>query len=468
MRRIDRRQRRQQAANTAPPPTGVVSPEQSASEAASAPAIPQRGRRVSPGVPQGVFWLLGTFFILEYSRIPSIFPFIGAIRVQMLLLVALVVCLFRFADKSIWRQPVTKWMFAFGILCGLGILFTPNTRAAFNMMVNILTYLGAVVLPLIAFVKTADRMRWFLGLFVSVAAFVAIWSMTHGGKGPGGFIGDENDCALVLNFALPFAVALVGWPNLSGGQRWFYRVCALLIVLGSIATVSRGGFLGLVAACLVSFWYSKQKMKILGWSAVVVMFSGVLAPIVLPPDYIKEVQSIGDVEDGTRQNRIYFWKLGWMMYKANPVLGVGAGNYPWTVADYERRLPPEQLFRNRYSGGRYAHSLYFTLMPELGTAGVVAYLALLVIALRAGWRLRKSARDLKETDAVQSAIHQRLGTAIIASLAAFSVTAAFISVLYYPCFWHLVGIAAASAALAAPPAADAANTKKTRRRGAVA
>lgn len=469
MKRSERRRIAPQAMAVGQPSASVGTPQSRGQIEAQTGGAGVRRRRAQQGaVPPVVYLLIGLFFVLEYSRLPSIIPIIGSIRAQMLVLAALIVCLFRFADKSVLQHPVTKWTFAFAVLCGLGILFTPNTRAAFNMMVNILTYLVAVSMPLIAFVKTADRMRWFLGLFVSAAAFVAVWSMTHGGKGPGGFIGDENDCALVLNFALPFAVALIGWPNLSTGQRWYYRLCALLIVLGSIATVSRGGFLGLIAACLVCFWYSKHKLRIIAWSAVVVMFSGAIAPLVLPPGYIEEMRSIGDVEDGTRQNRIYFWKLGWIMYKANPVLGVGAGNYPWTVADYERKLPPEKLFRNRYSGGRYAHSLYFTLLPELGTAGVVVFGALLIFTLRAGWSLRRSARDLKGVDEPRSIIHLRLGTAIIASLAAFAVTAAFISVLYYPCFWNLAGIAAAAGALAVPPTEVPKNSKNKRRRGATA
>lgn len=418
------------------------------------PVAGSRRRRPQQGaVPPIVYTLLGLFFVLEYSRIPSIVPILGMIRIQMLVLLALVVCWFKFADRSEIKHPIVKWVAAFAFLCALSIFYTPNTRAAFNMMMNIITYLAAGILPLLAFVRTTDRLKWFLELFVYANTFIAYWALTHGGTGPGGFITDENDCALVLNVALPLAVAVANWPGQTKAKKWIFLGCAVLLTFGSIATLSRGGFLGLVAAAACGFYVSRQKMRIVMLALGMAVIFIPLAPVVLPEKYIDEVKSINDPSDGTRQNRIYFWKLGWMMFKANPVLGVGAGNYPWTVADYERRLPAEERFRGRFSGGRPSHSLYFTLLPELGTVGVIVFGAIATHVLRSGLSRRqrtgakrKRGRKGGEPESQLTPDQQRcdlVGRAIVCSCMAFLASGAFISVLYYPSFWHLAGIAAA-------------------------
>ncbi|MBX5461131.1 MAG: O-antigen ligase family protein [Steroidobacteraceae bacterium] len=413
-------------------------------------------------IPKNVYLLLGTFLVLEYTRIPSIIPVLGVLRLQFLLTLLIAVAWFRYADRNDLRHPIVRWVLAFTFLCGLSVFYTPNTRAAFNMTVNIFLYLVAVILPLLAFVRTTDRLKWFLGLFTGSCVFISLWALTHAGMGPGGFITDENDCALVLNVALPFAVALAGWPAQTARARLFWMGGACLLVLGTVATMSRGGFLGLVACAAVMFWYARRKMRVIGIALVSLLIVVPVAPLVLPARYMDEIRSIGDPNDGTRQNRLYFWKLGWMMYKANPVLGVGAGNYPWTVSDYEKQLPPDQLFQNRYSGGRPSHSLYFTLLPELGTAGVIVFASLVYLVIQTGRRVQfrpprsraKSVRSRAPSatadepiPAEQLAI-DRVGRAVITSCVAFLATGAFISVLYYPSFWHLCGIAASLGTIA--------------------
>lgn len=410
-------------------------------------------------IPNSAYFVLGFFLVLDYTRVPSLIPVIGMLRLQLFGLLLLAFYWYKYANHGDLKHPIVKFVLLFGVLCGASILYTPNTRTAFNMMTNIFSYAVTIILPLLAFVRTVDRLKWFLRLFVLSNTFIALWALTHGGTGPGGFISDENDCALVLNVAMPFAIVLANWPGDARAKRLFWLGCGALLLLGSISTMSRGGFLGIVACAGTVFWYSRNKLKIIGILMAMMLVGIPLAPHILPAKYIAEIESISDPSDGTRQNRIYFWKLGWMMYTKNPVLGVGAGNYPWTVARYEQMLPREELFRGRYSGGRPAHSLYFTLLPELGTVGVIIFGTLVFRVIQTGRRVRvKPVADQKrmprgapppppaEPTTDDKAI-DLAGRALIASCIAYLGTGAFISVLYYPSFWHLCGIAACIGAI---------------------
>ena len=69
------------------------------------------------------------------------------------------------------------------------------------------------------------------------------------------------------------------------------------------------------------------------------------------------------------------------MWKANPVLGVGSGNFTWVIEKYQT---PEQFtkFGHGLGGSIIAHSLPVECIAELGTAGALAALVLVV----ATWR----------------------------------------------------------------------------------
>jgi O-antigen ligase len=397
--------------------------------------------------PQGIntntpFTLLLAYLFLEYTRLPSILRVLAILRVQLVILCVLLYFVFRLAGREQVANRATILMFVFAFICGLGTFIAPNTRAAFNMMMNILTYIGAGIVPMLLFANSLDKYRRLIAAWVGAIGFLGVWAVLHAGAGPSGFVSDENDCALVLNMAIPFAAILAGLPGTPRRKKLFYLGLALLLVLAVTVTLSRGGFLGLVAMGLVGFVFAKNRRKILLTLLAVAVPIAVVGPMLVPSNYVGEIESIEDPTDTTRLNRLYFWKLGWIMYEDNPVFGVGAGNYPWVVGSYEAKLPPEEVFRGLSSAARPCHSVYFTLFSEVGTAGTVVFLLLVASIVRAGLLMRRN----KLPDPDERRAFAGLGAATLASCAAFCVTGAFISVLYYPPFWHLVGLAAAGAA----------------------
>lgn len=399
---------------------------------------------------QGGFALLLIYFVLEYTRLTTIISPLGVLRLQLVVLVLLAIAALRSGVGPALKSTTARLIMAFALLCALGVFFAPNTRAAFNSSMNILTYLFAGMLPMLAFVHNLQRLRVFLKVWVFSIGFVGFWAVTHSGTGPGGFLTDENDCAMVLIIAMPFAIAFSTSRNESALMRWVMRGIAVLLFLGVIATFSRGGFLGLVAALGVGFLLSKRKGRILAITAAMAIPLVIAAPFIIPAKYVSEMETITDTSDQTRNYRVYLWGLAWGMYKQNPVVGVGAGNFPWTVHLYEAQLPPEKIFRKRYSGGFLCHSVYFTSLSELGTIGTALFLTLLWRSLKAGKVVARGGPEVDED-------LRKFGLALLTSIAGFAVSAVFISVLYYPPFWHLVALGAVM--LGMVRAADPASVK---------
>ena len=251
---------------------------------------------------------------------------------------------------------------------------------------------------------------------------------------------DENDLALALNVTIPLAFSMALIRTSSTGVRLLYFGATLLLVAGVLVSQSRGGFLGLVAAMGVIWWHSRHRLRNIVLAFIFLLISATAILSALPEGYVDEMVSITNEQDNTRQERMYFWKLGWIMFKDNPFFGVGAGNYPWTVHEYEAMLPVEEQ-NPRRMGGRPSHSLYFSLIPELGLAGIVPYVLLIGVSFR---RIRWGyVRHKKIDQHDDAAAEKRLYCqGLRAALYSFLVTSGFISVLYYPVGWYLFGLVA--------------------------
>jgi O-antigen ligase len=247
---------------------------------------------------------------------------------------------------------------------------------------------------------------------------------------------DENDFCLAINMIIPFC--FFSAVTLKGNKRIIYFGLSCLFLFVVILTKSRGGFVGLVAMLLYAWFRSRRKL-LMGFALTMLL---VFAVLVAPSTYDERIQSI--VEEGTRRgtaaDRIYIWKIGWDMFLDHPVLGVGQGNFPYEFRKYEVEAGFSEGLYGRSRAGRAAHSIYFTLLPELGVAGVLIFILILYNNfndLKFIRNLRKIGGDIVPDTEFQKI--QNYGMAIDCSMVAYLVSGTFISALYYPHFWILTG-----------------------------
>ena len=149
---------------------------------------------------------------------------------------------------------------------------------------------------------------------------------------------------------------------------------------------------------------------------------------VLPDGYVEDMESISDTEDTTRNLRYLHWTTAWEMFKDNPVLGVGPGNYPWRSHEYLHKSPYYDP-NARGRAARQSHSLYFTLIPEMGFVGIFIFLQIFITLIN---RLRSKSG--------YSSQQKALNYSFLASLSGIFISGAFISILYYPILWHILGL----------------------------
>ncbi|MCS6288442.1 MAG: O-antigen ligase family protein [Nitrospira sp.] len=348
-----------------------------------------------------------------------------------------------FSGRARLSNMQSKLWMGLLVFMALWVPFANNNFHAFSQLKDLTLYFF-FYLGILTFVNTTGKMQKLILVWLGVHALLAINGMLHGGRGVGGWLGDENDFAMEMNVAVPFAFFLYQGTT-AKGAKVLYLVLLGIFVLSSIATASRGGFLGLLAVGSFCWFYSPRKV----WSLVLLTGVLLLVLVAAPQEYWDRMQTITDdstMESGTAGQRMFTWGIGWEMFLANPVFGVGQGNFPWTIGEYLGG----RTWQTKSLAGRQAHSLYFTLLPELGLLGVLIFGSMVVFNYkdvrycnRLGMRRHLVHRH--EVVSVDADLEKAawFGNAILGALVAYLVTSTFISTLYYPTFWILTGLAVA-------------------------
>jgi len=86
-----------------------------------------------------------------------------------------------------------------------------------------------------------------------------------------------------------------------------------------------------------------------------------------------------------------------------------------------------------------SHSLYFTIIPEFGLAGIIIFYGIFTIIYKRGGRIWKAYKKNPDSDDDFIAL-AHLAKAAQVSLIGYLTAGAFISVLYYPHLWYLIAI----------------------------
>jgi probable O-glycosylation ligase (exosortase A-associated) len=393
------------------------------------------------------FWIAAAYLIVDYGRPQNWFPPLAYIRPGMLTLGAGIVALA--LNQALPTDKLSKYVMAFFAAMVVAVPFATNQHKAFNETLGFGLFVFGGLLPLVAFVDSYERLRTMMRLWVAIHVSLAVYSITHQGFGIGSFLTDENDFALAMNVAIPYAYALFVLET-KVAHRLMALAATLIMFVATTVTLSRGGFIGLVCIVVMLWFSSKRRVIALVGAAILAGLIYVAAP----SSYWHEVESISTASEkgDTGYQRLYSWGIGWEMFLDNPILGVGPANYPVRAAEYETGTSDEIGY---HMWGRVAHSLYFTLLPELGSIGTIIFAGMLFTGVRLRRRVRKLSRD--SPGASPSEIEQRrwylqLALSIDASMVGFLSTGAFISVLYYPHIWVLTGFTAVLIHLALRPA----------------
>jgi putative inorganic carbon (hco3(-)) transporter len=395
------------------------------------------------GVTRGKHWLafagVYLFTLMLYARPNDMFPALGAF--PLVKIVAISVLLIYIGSKisaggrlSIWTLEMTMLV----VIAALGLLLMPiavSPEQSLNMLTD--TYLKTVIIfiLMVNLIDTRQRIFAMWKLVVICGAVIGLGAIMSYMKGEftargvrieglvGGMFGNPNDLATALNLLLPFAVALTLISK--GFARLFYLGCAAVLTIGVLVTLSRGGFLGMMASGGVLLWKlgrGRQLKTILG----VALICGILFAFI-PGGYGARIATIFNTEQdqtGSAQLRRELMMRAASVVINRPIVGVGMGNFHiYSIQE------------------KAAHNAYLEIAAELGVMGLIAYLILIFAPLRS---LRRIERQTSGRRSESEREMYCLSVCIQAAFIAYMVCSLFASIQY---FWYLYYTAAYAVAL---------------------
>jgi O-antigen ligase len=274
---------------------------------------------------------------------------------------------------------------------------------------------------------------YFIGAAVFAVIVMIRFDPGKDGRLAGLYYYDANDFATWVVSALPLALYFI-----FGQRRLWWRIAACLAIgpmtVTFIRSGSRGGFIALIAVGL--FFLFRYRSIATGWRVLGIVMGCVLFTAASSDVYWERMRTmLNSEQDYNRtspQGRIQIWKRGIGYMLANPIVGVGAGNF----GSAEGRLSPLARLQERGIGVKWMapHNSYVQIGAELGIPGLLFFVGFLVAIYRALGRVER-------WDRTGTGAQRRLVHALMASLTGFVVGAFFLSLAYQVMLYALAALA---------------------------
>lgn len=253
---------------------------------------------------------------------------------------------------------------------------------------------------------------------------------------PRSTVGEPLDFATYLLFSIPFALAAASLTH-DKVKRALKHLCAFAASIAFIVANSRAGFVAAVGVSPLVLLFAPSKPGIaklagaMAAAALVICF--VIFPLIgtapgfsAPAQYFKENYYFLL----SREGRVGSYTEPLEVFRQNPILGVGIGNYPFYLPS-EGRSVGETV--------PMAGSLYTRLLAEFGIIGTALFLGFVAAVLLGLLQVVRKSRD-----------HQlrRVAFAALIAITAYMITrAASVGLFTESYFWVMLGMGVAATRL---------------------
>lgn len=312
-----------------------------------------------------------------------------------------------------------------------GAVFTATERYLLNILLLPIVF-GAV--------RRRDQFVWVVGAFVLGADVSAVYGfLASGGGRLSGALGDPNELAAVLIAALMLSVPLVAGAPRGSALRFWAIIGGVIAGVGVLYTDSRGGLIALgctllAGAILGGRWRYRLMLLLVGGAASVGLYFSVLAPLAARQH----------LSSSTTSGRTDLWKVGLRMFKANPLVGVGSGNFQVASIHYVQQAGPLTRADLIVDVPHVTHNMYLDVVDELGLPGLIALLAL------AGTSIGAAVRAAKRYERVGDVQFELMSRALALAILGVLVADVFLSGQFSKQLWLLLALPPPLLALAPP------------------
>jgi len=313
--------------------------------------------------------------------------------------------------RESWRHIVSTLFFATAVLFVLIVLAStlwaraPLVARSGFVSMSQMVVLAVIILDLVDSRERLDTLIKVLLVSAAVAAALTVYqSEVVGLRRAGGDVaGGINSTAVLLVSTVP-----LGFYMLRGRFHPAWRLFGLiyipLAVLGVLVTFSRFNLLlmPLIVAAFAVLTLRERRSR--SWLLGLFAVSAVAALLFVPWEklqkrtetiapYLAQTLQFGEEREATSP-RGYHLRIGLAILRDHPILGVGYGNYGFYFTEvYQFQIPGADKV---YRSWRSPHSSFIGIAADLGIVGLVIWVSLLLVSVRAvwhAWLLSRSSGD---------------------------------------------------------------------------
>jgi len=246
------------------------------------------------------------------------------------------------------------------------------------------------------------------------------------GAGSVGFFSNAGDFGVGMSVVWPLAGILI-----LAEKKLIPRGLLLASFVGISGAIlvcgSRGAVVAAVVTAIVAW---ARDPKRIGMALLFLAFIPVVIYLLPEASKARMRSGMNYEQDSTATHRMALWRSGLRMFRDNPILGVGPGNYP---SHYSAKYSEP----GQDPSGWVPHSIYVETLSEMGLAGTVPFVFLVFTFFRLNSRTRKHLEgDAEKRKSFEYILALGLDLAVVGYL----VSGAFLTVFYYPHLWIMLGL----------------------------
>lgn len=263
---------------------------------------------------------------------------------------------------------------------------------------------------------------------------------------------DPNDTAMLMLIAIP----LIYYFSINSKvkvTKLTALISALITIFGIVLTGSRAGFAVMVFIGISLIFHNPEnnKSKLLSWPSKknlgIFLIGIIIVAIAAPSYYWERVYTLVSKEEvGQSQSLYHRYDLlikGFELWKTNPIIGVGPGNFNEAFVSSDLGYTQEL---SQKTTTIVAHNMYIEILAEFGIIGFFVFLTICFFSLKNLFMLDRKKFLCDEKDQK----YRFIGYAYGLSLMSMLLMGLTLSQGYNSVFWFIVGIALSAKKLSMP------------------
>lgn len=293
-------------------------------------------------------------------------------------------------------------------------------------------HMVAVGVVLLYYFRDTRKIHLLVIAFIAFSSFAALIAIREGGLIWGhDFLQDENQISALLVMMLPVTIFYALFARKTSHKLLCYG--AITLQLGEIVmSLSRGGFVALVAVALCMILFTRRRLLFLG--LIVISSFGVI--MFAPEDFFSEIATIREgTAEATAHARIEYWRRAIVMFAEDPLTGKGIAQFPVLSHKYVR--PGVEVDEGDFL---VCHSNWFQILSELGLIGSILYAIIFYQYFKGALHIVKKYKNhgRQRLGELEYSFYRNVAIGLTIGMIGFMVAGSFINILIFPYFYTFV------------------------------